>query len=57
MNRYLFKGIWRATSILFWVEAKNEAHAVKKAERTVKRMEGGMYCEDLIMLRVEAENV
>ena len=50
-KRYLFKAAWRATALKFWVDAHSEDEAVKKAERTVIRMEGGTHCMDLQLLK------
>ena len=51
-KRYLFKAAWRATALKFWVDAKDEAQAIRRAEREVLRMEGGAWCIDLILLNV-----
>ena len=39
----------------FWVDAKNETDAVKKAERTVMCMMGGAYCMDLQLVKAVEE--
>lgn len=51
LYRYVYKASWRATALKFWVEARDEEHAYKKAARLVTRMEGGMCCLDLELLR------
>ena len=52
-KRYLFKAAWRATALKFWVEAKDEAHAIRKAEQEVLHMIGGIWCLDIQLLRTE----
>ena len=52
-TRYLFKGVWRATALKFWVEAKDEDHARRRAEREVLQMIGGAWCLDLQLLKKE----
>ena len=53
-KRYLFKAAWRATALKFWVEAKDEAQAIRRAEREVLQMIGGAWCLDLQLLKKEA---
>ena len=53
LKRYLFKASWRATALKFWVEAHDEAHALRKAEREVLRMIGGIWCLDIQLLKTE----
>ena len=55
-RRYLYKAAWRATSIKFWVSAMDEDQAWKRAERTVMRMEGGIHCMGLELMRTEDEH-
>lgn len=43
-HEWVFKAEWRSTAIKFKVEAQNEAQAIKRAEGTVLRMEGGKDC-------------
>lgn len=54
MQHYLFKAQWRGTALSFWVEARDEEAAQKKAERQVMRMLGGSSCMDLHLLEVKA---
>lgn len=43
-HRWLAKASWRGTSMKFYIDAQNEAQALKKAEGQVFRMQGGMSC-------------
>lgn len=47
---FLVKASWRATAIKFYVVAKNEDDAWNKASRMVKRMFGGLSCEEIKVL-------
>jgi hypothetical protein len=49
-HEYLFKASWRATSLMFKVEAQNEAQAYKRAEGKVFRMEGGVNCMEVKLI-------
>lgn len=47
IKRFLAKGSWRGTALRFYVTAKNEADALRKAENQVKRMQGCLTCMDV----------
>lgn len=53
MNNYtfLFKASWRATALSFHVLAPNEDVAQRKAEGKVLRMEGGVHCLEVKLVR------
>ena len=42
---WVFKAMWRATSLKLKIEANDLEHAYRKAENMVLRMEGGSLCE------------
>lgn len=44
---WLFKARWRATSLTLRIESNDLEYAYKKAENTVKKMLGGVYCMSL----------
>ena len=46
-NRYLCKASWPATALRFWVDAIDEADAMRKAERMVRGMEGYLTCTSI----------
>lgn len=50
-HEWLFKATWRATALYFRVEAKTLEQAQKRAEGRVLRMEGGVHCMDVSMVR------
>jgi hypothetical protein len=52
-EKYVFKAQWRATAVTFWVEARNEVEAQKKAECAVTRMQGGSACMSLELLGIK----
>lgn len=43
--------MWRSTALTFKVEAANEEQAQLKAEGRVFRMEGGVHCLEVKLLR------
>ena len=47
---WLVKCSWRGTAIKLKVVAKDSDDAWDKASKLVKRMEGGMSCEDITVL-------
>jgi hypothetical protein len=47
---YVFKLMWRATSKVIKIEAKDYLHAQKAVEREIKKMEGGSSIIDIVFL-------
>jgi hypothetical protein len=47
---YVFKLMWRATSQVMKIEAKDYREALKKVQRAVAKMEGGAGCLDIVFL-------
>lgn len=56
-HRYLYKASWRGTALRFFVEAHNEDEAERKAARQVMRMQGGISCLGLELVREEGRVV
>ena len=48
---YLFKASWRATALLFKVTARNFEEAEVKAARQVFKMQGGIFCLEIIFVK------
>ena len=49
---YVVKAEWAATAKLFHVTATDEEDAVVKAEKAVLRMEGGIRCLNVKLVRM-----
>ena len=48
---WLVKAMWQGTAIHIQVPAKDEDDAWEQAAKRVKKMEGGLHCLDLKVLR------
>jgi hypothetical protein len=50
-HTWLVKASWRATALKFIVEAGNAKQALMKAEGRVFRMEGGVFCHEVKLVK------
>ena len=56
-RRFLFKAAWRGTALRFWIDAVDEKDAAERAAKYVMRMEGGVRCLDLELLKEDIDAV
>lgn len=50
-HQFLVKASWRATAILLKIDAKDEEEAMVKAAKKVLKMEGGVHCTNIELIR------
>ncbi len=44
------KCMWRSTALVLKIRAKSEDHAKEMAEKQVRKMDGGLWCEEVKVL-------
>lgn len=50
-STYIVKCIWAATAVNLVIPARNEADAIDKAEKKLRRTFGGEACKDIRIVR------